>query len=117
MRTGFTVRMAGLVALFCRCYNALTVWPTGNRLPLVSDARALEKTLLRNFPTSIKKPATPWSPLNLQNFLRPPGRVVKQPNGIPRLQSAFVAPIAKPNPTNLHPALAHRLLQTPSPTP
>ncbi len=111
MRTGFTVRMAGLVALFGRCYNALTVWPTGNRLPLVSDARALEKTLLRSFPTSIKKPATLWSPLNLQNFLRLPGRVVKQPNGIPRLQSAFAAPIGRPKLRKLQRVLADRLLQ------
>src|SRR5258708_13712789 len=111
MRTGFTVRMAGLVALFGRCYNALTVWPTGNRLPLVSDARALEKTLLRSFTTSIKKPATLWSPLNLQNFLRLPGRVVKQPNGIPRLQSAFAAPIGRPKLRKLQRVLADRLLQ------
>src|SRR6266403_1242602 len=76
-----------------------------------SDVRALEKTLLRSFPTSIKKPATLWSPLNLQNFLRPPGRVVKLPNGIPRLQSAFAAPIGRPKLRKLQRVLADRLLQ------
>jgi len=101
--------MAGLVALFCRCYNALTVWLTGNRLPLVSAALALEKTLLRNYPTFTKKLAMLWSLLSSLNFLRPPARAAKRPNGIPRPRSVFVALIGRPRLRKLPRVSAERL--------
>src|SRR5713226_6175756 len=99
----------GLVALFCRCYNALTVWPTGNRLPLGSAALAPEKTLRRSSPTFIKKLATPWSLSNWLNSLRPLGRAAKRPNGTPLPRSAFAAPTGKPRHRKLPHASADRL--------
>lgn len=91
----------GLVALFGRCYNALTIWPIGNRLPPGSAALALEKTLQGSSPTFIKKPATPWSLSSWPSSLRRPGRAAKQPNGIPPPQSGFAAPTGGPRPRKL----------------
>ncbi len=99
----------GLVALFCHCYNALTVWPTGNRLPLASAALAPEKTLRRSSPTFFKKPATPWLLSNWLNSLRPPGKAAKRPNGTPPPRSAFAVPTGKPRRRKLPHASADRL--------
>src|SRR5437879_685528 len=96
MPTAFTVRRSGLVTLFRRCYNALTVWLTGNRLPLAYVVLALEKTPPRNFLICIRRRATRWSLLNWLNFSRPRGKMAKPPNGTSRLPSAFVAQIGRP---------------------
>jgi hypothetical protein len=85
-----------LVAMFCRCYNAPIVWPTGNRLPLASAALAPEKTPRRNSPTFIKKPAMPWLLSSWPNSLKPLGRAARQPSGIPPPRSVFAAPTGKP---------------------
>src|SRR4029077_10306294 len=102
-------RPLGLVALFCRCYNAPTVWPTGNRLPLASAALAPEKTLRRSSPTFFKKPATPWSLSSWPSFLRPLGRAAKRPNGTPPPRSAFAVPTGRPRHRKLPHASADRL--------
>src|SRR4029077_16431939 len=96
----------GLVAMFRHCYNALTVWPTGNRSPLVSAALALEKTLPRNSRIFIKRRVMPWWPSSWQSSLRRLAKIAKRPSGIPPPPSAFVAPTGKPRPRKLLFALA-----------
>jgi len=96
MRTAFSVRMAGLVASCRRCYNALTVWLTGNRLPPAYGALALEKTPPHSFLISIRRHATQWSLLNWLNFSKPTAKMAKRQNGIPQPPSASVARIGRP---------------------
>src|ERR1700686_315711 len=88
----------------------LTVWLTGNKLPLASVALALEKTPPPSSPISTKRRGTRWSLLSWLSFLRPPGKAMKQPDGIPPLPNVFGALTGRPKRRKLRCVWADKLL-------